>query len=294
MRGRAFADHLIQHNALQIALARQPFYCDNAGADMPPTAATPPAPATVDKSGPRVRRMFGEIAGRYDFLNHLLSLNIDRHWRRRTVKLVPPRPGCRILDVCTGTGDLALAYLDESLRDSPSQVSEKLADVTGADFCHEMLTLARQKARRAGVEEQVVFIEADAQRLPLASDLYDIVCVAFGLRNVADTMAGLAEMTRVCAPGGQVAVLEFSSPARQPFKSIYSWYFRRVLPRIGGWFAGQGAAAYRYLPASVGEFPQGEALAAMMRSCGLVDVELHALTLGVATLYVGRKPPAAS
>lgn len=243
----------------------------------------PPAPA-VDKSGPRVRRMFGEIAGRYDFLNHLLSLNVDRYWRRRTVKLVPPRAGTKLLDVCTGTGDLALAY-DRAAR---SQIK-----ITAADFCHEMLVLGREKAAKGGADDRVSFVEADAQSLPLASDQYDIVCVAFGLRNVADTVAGLAEMTRVCAPGGRVAVLEFSTPGWQPFKSLYGWYFRRVLPRVGGWFAGQGAAAYRYLPASVGEFPQGEALAGMMRSCGLIDVELHALTFGVATLYVGKKPAAA-
>ena len=235
---------------------------------------------TVDKSGPRVRRMFGEIAGRYDFLNHLLSLNIDRYWRWRTVRAAPPRAGMRILDVCTGTGDLALAY---------HRKIEGQAVIVAADFCHEMLAIGRQKGIRAGADGELAFVEADTQRLPLESNRYDIVCVAFGLRNVADADAGLAEMTRVCSPGGRVAVLEFSSPRWQPFKVIYGWYFRHILPRIGQLFARNRESAYSYLPASVGEFPQGEELAARMRSAGLAEVEYHALTFGVATLYVGRK-----
>jgi demethylmenaquinone methyltransferase / 2-methoxy-6-polyprenyl-1,4-benzoquinol methylase len=236
---------------------------------------------TVDKSGPRVRRMFGEIASRYDFLNHLLSLNIDRYWRWRTVRMVPPRTGTQILDVCTGTGDLALAY---------HRAAGGQSQIVAADFCHEMLVLGRQKGVHAGANGALSFIEADAQSLPLPSDQFDIVCVAFGLRNVADTDAGLAEMTRVCARGGRVAVLEFSSPRWQPFKAVYGWYFRRVLPRIGQLIARNRESAYSYLPASVGEFPQDEALAARMRACGLTDIEYRGLTLGVATIYVGKKP----
>ncbi len=233
---------------------------------------------TVDKSGPRVRQMFGEIAGRYDFLNHLLSLNIDRYWRWRTVRSVPPSEGMNILDLCTGTGDLALAY---------DRVSAGKAKIVGADFCPEMLTISRQKAAKAG--SAVTFVEADAQHLPFASDHFHIVSVAFGLRNVADADVGLAEMVRVCAPGGRVAVLEFSSPCWQPFKAIYGWYFRHVLPRIGQFFARNRHSAYSYLPASVGEFPQGEQLAERMRTAGLTDVWYRGLTLGVATLYVGTK-----
>lgn len=235
---------------------------------------------TVDKSGPRVRRMFGEIAGRYDFLNHLLSLNVDRYWRWRAVRMVPPRSGASILDVCTGTGDLALAY---------HRATGGKSDIVAADFCHEMLAIGRQKGIRAGANGELTFVEADAQSLPLPSDQFDIVCVAFGLRNVADTDAGLAEMTRVCAPGGRVAVLEFSSPQWQPFRAIYGWYFRHVLPKIGQLFARNRESAYSYLPESVGEFPQGEALAQRMRAAGLTDVSYRGLTLGVATIYVGRK-----
>jgi demethylmenaquinone methyltransferase/2-methoxy-6-polyprenyl-1,4-benzoquinol methylase len=236
---------------------------------------------TVDKSGPRVRRMFGEIAGRYDFLNHLLSLNVDRYWRWRTVRTVAPKGGDRILDVCTGTGDLALAY---------HKAAKGEAEIVGADFCHEMLALGHQKGMKARAGDRLTFIEADTQSLPFPSDRFNIVTVAFGLRNVADTDAGLAEMTRVCTPGGRVAVLEFSSPEWQPFKGIYSWYFRNVLPRIGQMIARNAESAYSYLPESVGEFPQGEALAERMRRVGLTEVSYRPLTLGVATLYVGKKP----
>ena len=144
----------------------------------------------VDKSSDRVRRMFGQIAGRYDFLNHLLSLGIDRYWRWRTVRLVPPSGPLPILDVCTGTGDLALAYDRAAGGKTP---------IVAADFCHEMLAIGRQKAVAAGADARITFVEADAQALPVPSDAFQIVCVAFGLRNVADTDRGLAEMTRACA-----------------------------------------------------------------------------------------------
>ena len=148
--------------------------------------------------------MFGEIAGWYDFLNHLLSLGIDRAWRRKTVKLVPPREDAGpMLDVCTGTADLALAYW---------RASGKTTRVVGADFCRPMLAIGREKCRRAGADGQIALIEADAQHLPFAEGRFQIVSVAFGLRNISDTDAGLREMARVCQPGGSVAVLEFSLP----------------------------------------------------------------------------------
>src|SRR5271157_2643105 len=146
----------------------------------------------LDKSSARVRQMFGEIAGRYDLLNHVLSLGIDLAWRRKTVRLVPPQSdGGPILDVCTGTGDLALAYWKASGRQ---------ATIVGTDFCQPMLALADQKSRRAGAEKQISWLEADTQQLPFPDDLFQIVCVAFGLRNVSDTDRGLGEMARVCRP----------------------------------------------------------------------------------------------
>ncbi|MBU4272123.1 MAG: bifunctional demethylmenaquinone methyltransferase/2-methoxy-6-polyprenyl-1,4-benzoquinol methylase UbiE [Planctomycetes bacterium] len=235
---------------------------------------------TLDKSSARVRRMFGEIAGRYDFLNRLLSLGIDRRWRRRTVKLVPPAGDAPILDVCAGTADLALAYW----RAAGGKVH-----VVGTDFCLPMLEIGREKCRRAGADAQVSLLEADTLQLPFPNNTFQIVSAAFGLRNLADTDAGLREMARVCRPGGRVAVLEFSIPNARPLGTLYGWYFHHVLPRIGQALARNSQAAYNYLPSSVEKFPQDEALAERMRAAGLTDVEFHRLTWGVATLYVGRK-----
>ncbi|MCE9608013.1 MAG: bifunctional demethylmenaquinone methyltransferase/2-methoxy-6-polyprenyl-1,4-benzoquinol methylase UbiE [Planctomycetia bacterium] len=237
----------------------------------------------VDKTESRVRRMFGEIAPRYDMLNHVLSLSIDKWWRRRTVRLVPPQLDAGagpILDLCTGTGDLALAYD----RAAAGRVS-----IVGADFCHPMLAIGRKKGLAAGVAERMTFVEADAQRLPFPDDTFQIVCVAFGLRNVTDTDRGLREMTRVCRPGGKVAVLEFSQLNIPGLRGLYNWYFKHVLPRIGQWFSGSGHQAYSYLPASVSEFPSGEGLAVKMRGAGLGEVRFTPFTFGIATLYVGTK-----
>jgi demethylmenaquinone methyltransferase / 2-methoxy-6-polyprenyl-1,4-benzoquinol methylase len=234
----------------------------------------------VDKSGERVQQMFGEIAPRYDFLNHLLSLNVDRYWRWRTVRIVRAEADRPILDVCAGTGDLAFAFYRRTRGTAP---------VVATDFCPQMLEIGEAKKRKAGIDAGITFVEADAQQLPFDNDYFQIVAVAFGLRNVSDTDRGLREMTRVCQPGGQVAVLEFSMPQRQPLRALYGWYFRHVLPRVGQWLTRNRHDAYNYLPSSVGEFPSGEALAARMRAAGLGTVTLYPLTGGIATLYVGRK-----
>lgn len=238
--------------------------------------------ATVDKSGERVRRMFGEIAPRYDLLNHLLSGGVDVYWRWRTVRAAPPRDDAPILDVCTGTGDLALAYA----RTSHS------GGVVGTDFTHEMLVRADAKQRTASGARSIRFFEADTQHLPFADDQFQIVSVAFGLRNVVDTRAGLREMTRVCRPGGRVVVLEFSTPRNRLFGATYRWYFRHVLPRIGQWIARNQESAYTYLPQSVSEFPDGSRLAEIMHECGLSAVTFRPLTFGISTLYIGMKPAA--
>lgn len=240
----------------------------------------------VDKSGERVQRMFGEIAERYDLLNRTLSGGTDRYWRWRTIRLVPPEGDVPILDVCTGTGDLALAYAQSGGNSVP---------VVGSDFTPEMLAIAERKRDRrvaAGKLKDglVSFVQADAQQLPFDDDSFQIVSVAFGLRNIADTRRGLLEMTRVCRPGGRVAVLEFSRPRNQLFNAVYQRYFRTVLPRIGQVVSGSREAAYHYLPQSVAEFPCGDELAEIMRGCGLEQVQYRPMTFGIATLYWGRKP----
>jgi demethylmenaquinone methyltransferase/2-methoxy-6-polyprenyl-1,4-benzoquinol methylase len=234
----------------------------------------------IDKSSARIRRMFGEIARRYDLLNHLLSVGIDRRWRRQTTQIVTPLGTEPILDVCTGTGDLAMAYW---------RAGGKQVPVVGADFCRPMLTLAQQKCKRMGASEWIQFVEADARRLPFVDELFQIVSVAFGLRNVSNTDEGLREMTRVCCQGGRVVVLEFSMPSGRVVGMAYRWYFRHVLPRIGQVLARNAQGAYNYLPASVGQFPEGEALAERMRAAGLHSIQAHRFTRGIATLYVGVK-----
>lgn len=231
----------------------------------------------VDKSAGRVRRMFGEIARRYDLLNRLLSLGIDRRWRKKTVRLVPPGEG-PVLDLCTGTADLALDYW---------RAGRGAVRVVGADFCRPMLAVGRQKALRAGAD--LPLIEADAQQLPFADNTFTVVSVAFGLRNLSDTDRGLAEMARVCRPGGKVAVLEFTMPRNRLAGAAYAWYFGSVLPRVGQWLTRNRQDAYHYLPASVREFPQREALVRRMEAAGLRDVHFHGFTFGIATLYVGTK-----
>jgi demethylmenaquinone methyltransferase/2-methoxy-6-polyprenyl-1,4-benzoquinol methylase len=234
----------------------------------------------LDKSEERVRRMFGQIAHRYDRMNHLLSMNVDRYWRRKAVSLVPADGTAPILDLCTGTGDLAFAY---------HRATRGRVPIVAADFCREMLVLGDQKKHSFGINGQVRFVEADAQQLPFSADHFQLACVAFGLRNVTSTRRGLSEMVRVVNRNGKVAVLEFSKPRWPPFSWIYAGYFRFVLPRLGQWLARNDLDAYEYLPASVGEFPSGEGLAQLMREAGLRDVWYRALTLGIATLYVGTK-----
>lgn len=242
---------------------------------------------TVDKSEARVRQMFGEISGRYDLMNHLLSGGVDYYWRWRTIRAVAPKGSAPILDVCTGTGDLAIAYWKAARGKIP---------VMATDFTPEMLRLAEGKRDRqlgkqiAAGAKSLNFQEADTQHLPFESDQFQIVSVAFGLRNVTNTEQGIKEMTRVCQPGGRVAILEFSMPTNPLFNVFYRNYFKYVLPRLGQLLAKNKQSAYDYLPASVSEFPYGQALADKLVACGLINVTFTPLTFGIATLYVGQKP----
>jgi demethylmenaquinone methyltransferase / 2-methoxy-6-polyprenyl-1,4-benzoquinol methylase len=243
------------------------------------------ATSLLDKRETRIRRMFGDIAPRYDLLNHLLSLNVDRYWRWRTTLLAPPEGTAPILDLCTGTGDLALAY---------DRAAGGRAPIIGADFCHEMLIRAEQKTRRRQAAERIRFLEADAQQLPFADGQFQITTVAFGLRNVTDTDLGLSEIARVTRAGGKVAILEFSQPRGRLFGPLFRFYSNWILPFIGQCISRSEDDAYRYLPASVREFPDGEALADRLRRHGLIDVRWYPLTFGIATLYLAAKPLSAS
>ena len=230
----------------------------------------------VDKSGSRIRQMFGEIAGRYDFMNHFLSGGTDIYWRWRTVKMARPDGDAPILDVCTGTGDLAFAWRKSAAGGTA---------VVATDFTHGMLKLAEKKRQ----DRDVVFMEADTQQLPFENDTFQLVSVAFGLRNVSSTIGGLEEMTRVCKPGGRVVVLEFSLPDNRLLSRLYQWYFRNILPRLGQLLVRNRQAAYEYLPQSVSEFPCGKQLTEIMEEAGLERMSFRRLTGGIATLYIGYK-----
>jgi demethylmenaquinone methyltransferase/2-methoxy-6-polyprenyl-1,4-benzoquinol methylase len=235
----------------------------------------------VDKSNEKVRRMFAQIAPRYDLLNQVLSLNIDRQWRRYLVRQLNLTGDSPVLDVCTGTGELAV----EIARSYPRRFP-----IIGTDFCGPMLELARHKPGRLGLSgDKVRFLEADTQHLPFEDNTFQAVSVAFGIRNVADTVGGLREMIRVCQPRGQVAILEFSKPSWPVLKQLYDVYFRYLLPAIGQAMARNSESAYHYLPASVQQFPSGKAMEQLMAQCGLRGVRSWPLTLGIATLYIGSK-----
>jgi demethylmenaquinone methyltransferase/2-methoxy-6-polyprenyl-1,4-benzoquinol methylase len=238
-------------------------------------------PELLNKQEARIQRMFGQIAPWYDFLNHLLSLNIDTRWRKKVTQLVPALPGESILDLCTGTGDLAFAY---------DRAAQQQTPIVGADFCHEMLVRAIRKGEQRRTTERIRFVEADAQHLPFPDSFFQIVSVSFGLRNITDPDRGLAEMVRVLKPGGRLAVLEFSKPRGRILGPLYTWYFRKVLPRVGQVLSRNRESAYRYLPESVLQFPDGEQLADKLRAQSLQNVTFHPLTFGIATLYIGTKP----
>jgi len=235
-------------------------------------------PGDEDSTARAVRNMFAAVAPRYDFLNHLLSLGRDIAWRRATAKALREaleRPGSLALDLCCGTGDLALAL---------AHVSR--GKVMGADFCHPMLLRAHAKA--ASRSRPVFFFEADALRLPCRDDSLDALTVAFGFRNLANYTRGLEEMRRVLKPGGLVAILEFSRVRGRGFGALFRVYFRRILPRLGTWISGV-RGPYQYLCYSAWRFPDQEELAAALRESGFENVRHRNFTGGVAALHIGQK-----
>ena len=228
----------------------------------------------------RVREMFGRIAPRYDLLNHLLSLDFDKAWRRRAARrfgAILGNPSAQVLDLCCGTGDLSLAFRKEAPVG---------AEIMGCDFAPEMLARARAKAAAAGA--RVTFVEADALALPFGDRTFGLVSCSFGFRNLTNYERGLAEILRVLKPGGKAAILEFAEPPGKIFGSLYRFYFRRVLPRLGGLISGN-ASAYAYLPDSVSRFPSPEALQDQFEHVGFKDVDFERWTGGIVALHTATR-----
>jgi demethylmenaquinone methyltransferase / 2-methoxy-6-polyprenyl-1,4-benzoquinol methylase len=239
--------------------------------------ATPVGANNPGEAAVWVRGMFGRVAHRYDLLNHVLSLHIDKYWRAaavRKVRHILERPDARVLDLCCGTGDMTLAL---------DRAANRL--VYGSDFCHPMLTGALEKSARR--RARAAFFEADALQLPLASGSFDLITTAFGFRNLADYSAGLVEMRRLLKPGGTAAILEFTRPPNRLVRTVYEAYSERILPVIGGWISGQ-RDAYKYLPDSVRNFPAAPQLAADMQCAGFRDVDFEYLTAGTVALHWGQ------
>ncbi|MCC6838891.1 MAG: bifunctional demethylmenaquinone methyltransferase/2-methoxy-6-polyprenyl-1,4-benzoquinol methylase UbiE [Flavobacteriales bacterium] len=224
----------------------------------------------------QVERMFDRISPKYDLLNRLCSLGTDQAWRRKVIRAVGREPVDRLLDVATGTADLAL------------MTSKVAKHITGADISAGMLAHGRTKVEKAGLSDRIELVQADAADLPFADGSFDAITVAFGVRNFEDLPRGLRGMVRVLRPGGRLFVLEFSKPEQTPFKQLFRFYFHRVMPLIGR-MVSKDDAAYTYLPASVDAFPQGKAFEAMLADCGLRELRSRKLTFGIATLYTGRK-----
>ncbi len=225
-----------------------------------------------------VGSMFDSIAWRYDFLNHLLSFGIDRCWRRKAVRIISQtHMNSEILDVATGTGDLAIA----AMKINPVRI-------VGIDISGKMLEAGREKIRRLQLSDKIEFITGDSENIPFRDRSFDVAMVAFGIRNFSDPALGLSEMNRVLRDGGLIMILEFSKPDRLLFRKIYYFYFLNILPFIGGIFS-KDKNAYRYLPESVIEFPDNEEFNSLLTKAGFSGIRHKKLTGGVATIYTGFK-----
>jgi demethylmenaquinone methyltransferase / 2-methoxy-6-polyprenyl-1,4-benzoquinol methylase len=233
----------------------------------------------LSKSPARIAGMFDAIADRYDLLNHLLSGGIDRRWRKRAVRSLALTGRERVLDLCAGTADLALAA---------AGARTEVTRVVGVDFAAAMLRIGRQKVARARLLDRIALVRGDAARIPLGDRVVDAITIGFGIRNVEDTEGACAEMRRVLVPGGRIAILEFAMPRTPGIRGLYLWYFNRVLPLVGR-AVSRHNAAYAYLPASVGAFASPAEFVTILRQSGFVQVEAVRLTFGIVYLYTGRR-----
>ena len=223
--------------------------------------------------------MFDSIAPHYDFLNHLLSFGIDKSWRRKAIReisLINPHPS-KILDVATGTGDLAIA----ALKLDPGHI-------TGIDISGKMLEAGREKLRKRALQDRIDLVECDSENIIFSDNIFDVAMVAFGVRNFTDPLKGISEMRRVLRDGGLIMVLEFSKPSGLSFKQLYNFYFLKILPVIGRIFS-KSNYAYRYLPESVMQFPDNEEFIALLEKAGFTSLIQKKLTGGVASIYTGLK-----
>jgi len=233
----------------------------------------------LSDKGRGIREMFDAIAPRYDLLNRLLSFGIDRRWRTFAVGQLQIPPGGMVLDVATGTGDVAL----EIASRTPGSVR-----IVGEDFTQGMLLQGMGKIAQSPYRDRILLVNAPCESMPHPAGIFDGVTIAFGIRNVVDRLAGLREMCRVLKPGGRAVILEFSNPRSRLFKALYYFYFRRILPFLGGLISKR--SAYQYLPDSVLEFPDQETFKALMDEAGFVELKHFDLTFGIATVYVGTRP----
>jgi demethylmenaquinone methyltransferase / 2-methoxy-6-polyprenyl-1,4-benzoquinol methylase len=228
----------------------------------------------------KVESMFDSIAWRYDFLNHFLSFGIDHLWRRRAVRVISRHSkNPEILDVATGTGDLAIA----AVRISPLKI-------TGIDISKKMLEIGREKINKKGLSGRIELLQGDSENIPFADNRFDVAMVAFGVRNFSDPLRGLTEMNRVLRAGGMILVLEFSKPSGLLFRSVYDFYFRHILPFVGRLFS-KDKFAYSYLPDSVFKFPDNEEFLRILEKAGFSSTRQVKLTGGVASIYTGLKNP---
>ncbi len=231
-----------------------------------------------DKTPERIANMFDAIAPRYDFLNHFLSAGMDRRWRERAVDSLSLPDNARVLDLCTGTADLAIATVTRASS----------ASVVGVDFAAEMLRLGHAKIRGAGLDRRIRVIRGDAARIPLADQSCDAATIAFGIRNVAKPEQALTEIARVLRPGGRLAILEFGQPRIPGIRTLYAWYFRYLLPLVGR-LVSKHQSAYSYLPASVGTFPPPSEFSRIIAATGFSHVRSVPLTFGIVYLFIAER-----